>query len=774
MLFIALDLETTGLNPIDDTIIEIAAIRFNIELEGGDFVMKNLEERSMLINPGRQLEQEVTMITGISNEMLIWKPDFESIKNKVQDFIGDAIIVGHNVLFDISMFESHGIHLDKNTIIDTFELSEIFSQDMESLNLGFLANRYGLIETDEIEHRALTDTKVSIRLLLRYLGEIHRLEWIKKNIWDIFVSRDTSGTLVQLSKICHHTLSAQVNAEDIFANLLSSEKTSINNTHQLSSLKTISTRSLYEISGSPEEELNLIINTFKTHTHILILTPWYKATVWLSHFLTDHHIKNMITVSTDKWCSVRYMREILVWNGSYSRKRLVLILKIAFWLTKTETWLLDELKFYGDERAWIGLFRAQETEYFLWRTQYEENIKNIPILISDIWDWKYSGNNNRYTLIKDIPLLEDIIRRKESQEISFDKLYEYVECLPGNSKWLEIKIHISDMISMIRNIYESIPDRPNGPLITPPGSYGETYFITQKMLWNHWHKWLIHATKTLDQSWRIWKQDNKWIFYTSEIYNNITYIDQSVWILVKYHTFLENNSNIILNINEGKTKITLIPRDVKKLMKPILNGALAFGTHISLPQTKSFLIREYGYTESEFDGIQSFTQSQAKIVYSGYHPNWVRPWTVILTTSQKHARDIGKELRKIHGKENEILIQWLSWGKWKMLSIFKNKIEQTILIGIIDTWRDEYSLWTVAKNIIIAKLPFDPPTDPYFLARTVGMSNNFSEYSEPIVTIRLNTLFERIQESCYEWTIIITDSRLTNTEWWKRIMQELL
>jgi hypothetical protein len=85
-----------------------------------------------------------------------------------------------------------------------------------------------------------------------------------------------------------------------------------------------------------------------------------------------------------------------------------------------------------------------------------------------------------------------------------------------------------------------------------------------------------------------------------------------------------------------------------------------------------------------------------------------------------------------------------------MLSIFKNKIEQTILIGIIDTWRDEYSLWTVAKNIIIAKLPFDPPTDPYFLARTVGMSNNFSEYSEPIVTIRLNTLFERIQESCYE------------------------
>ena len=82
-----------------------------------------------------------------------------------------------------------------------------------------------------------------------------------------------------------------------------------------------------------------------------------------------------------------------------------------------------------------------------------------------------------------------------------------------------------------------------------------------------------------------------------------------------------------------------------------------------------------------------------------------------------------------------------------MLSTFKNKIEQTILVGIIDTWRDEYDLWGCAIHIIIAKLPFDPPTDTYFLARTVGMNNNFSEYSEPIVTIRLNTLIERILSS---------------------------
>lgn len=104
-----------------------------------------------------------------------------------------------------------------------------------------------------------------------------------------------------------------------------------------------------------------------------------------------------------------------------------------------------------------------------------------------------------------------------------------------------------------------------------------------------------------------------------------------------------------------------------------------------------------------------------------------------------------------------------------MLSIFSKNIDRTVLIGIIDTWRDEYDLWRVATHIIIAKLPFDPPTDPYFLARTVGMTNNFSEYSEPIVTIRLNTLIDRILTSGYSGHIASADSRLMDSEWGKRI-----
>ena len=142
--FVALDLETTGLDMEKDTIIEIAAVKYNLEREGDTFRAVDMEERTMLIDPGKKLEENISMITGITDGMLIGKQKWEEVREKAREFIGESIIVGHNVLFDIGMLASHGIDLTENIALDTFELSEIFSQDAESLNLGFLGKKYGL------------------------------------------------------------------------------------------------------------------------------------------------------------------------------------------------------------------------------------------------------------------------------------------------------------------------------------------------------------------------------------------------------------------------------------------------------------------------------------------------------------------------------------------------------------------------------------------------------------------------------------------------------
>lgn len=226
----------------------------------------------------------------------------------------------------------------------------------------------------------------------------------------------------------------------------------------------------------------------------------------MSQLLSKHSIENIIAIPANKWCSVTYIRELLIDPEYLPRKKMILILKIAFWMTETRTGLIDELKFYGEERNMIEIFRSNEQDTSIWREEYEKKIKETPVLISDAYNIKIEDQDStRYIVIKDIPLLEDIIRRIKSQEISFDRLYESIQSLTCNDILLEKKIHMADMVSMIRGIYESMPNRPTGPLASPPGAYGETYFITQAMLWHQGHKWLVHATRTLEQAWKIWK-----------------------------------------------------------------------------------------------------------------------------------------------------------------------------------------------------------------------------------------------------------------------------
>jgi len=143
----------------------------------------------MLVNPGISLSEEISMITGITDAMLEGRVSWNDIREKIRDFIGDAIIVGHNVLFDIAMLDSHGINLSMNGVIDTFEISELLSQDVESLNLGFLVGKYSLSD-GESEHRALDDTRLSLSLFLFYLSRIQNLSSFEKSIFALMAQKE--------------------------------------------------------------------------------------------------------------------------------------------------------------------------------------------------------------------------------------------------------------------------------------------------------------------------------------------------------------------------------------------------------------------------------------------------------------------------------------------------------------------------------------------------------------------------------------------------------
>ena len=120
---VALDLETTGLHAEQDTILEIAAIKFQ-----GDTVLNRFET---LVAPGRSVPYRVQRLTGITPQQLIGAPSFESIAGQLKLFLGDLPIVGHSIPFDVSFLRRRGL-VRTNPLIDTFELATVLLPSLPS------------------------------------------------------------------------------------------------------------------------------------------------------------------------------------------------------------------------------------------------------------------------------------------------------------------------------------------------------------------------------------------------------------------------------------------------------------------------------------------------------------------------------------------------------------------------------------------------------------------------------------------------------------------
>ncbi|MFZ3069686.1 MAG: 3'-5' exonuclease, partial [Anaerolineaceae bacterium] len=123
---VSLDIETTGLDPNLDSIIEIGAVKFTENRVESEF--------STLVNPRKPISTFITNLTGISNSMVQNAPLLVDILPEAVDFIGDAAVLGHNVAFDLSFFQKVGA-LRSNPSIDTYELASVLMPT---------ASRYGL------------------------------------------------------------------------------------------------------------------------------------------------------------------------------------------------------------------------------------------------------------------------------------------------------------------------------------------------------------------------------------------------------------------------------------------------------------------------------------------------------------------------------------------------------------------------------------------------------------------------------------------------------
>ena len=150
--YVIFDLETTGISPNYDEVIEISALK----VKGGEVV----NEFNTLVNPGRKIPFGATKVNGITNAMVAEAPAFSHVLAEFLDFAEGLVLVGHNIArFDMKFIwrdaEQYFGEIPQNNYVDTLQVARKHLPKMDHHRLVDLAEYYGI--SSEGAHRALND-----------------------------------------------------------------------------------------------------------------------------------------------------------------------------------------------------------------------------------------------------------------------------------------------------------------------------------------------------------------------------------------------------------------------------------------------------------------------------------------------------------------------------------------------------------------------------------------------------------------------------------------
>ena len=153
--YVLVDIETTGLSPIYDDIIEIGAIKVENN--------KMIDEYSQLIKIDRILPQKITELTGITDNMLATGKMPKTVLEEFIKFVGNNVIIGHNVNFDLGFLcnkcKKYLNYNLNNDYIDTLYLARKLVPNSINHKLGTLAKLFNI--NYEGAHRGLKDVEIT-------------------------------------------------------------------------------------------------------------------------------------------------------------------------------------------------------------------------------------------------------------------------------------------------------------------------------------------------------------------------------------------------------------------------------------------------------------------------------------------------------------------------------------------------------------------------------------------------------------------------------------
>ena len=181
--FVAIDLETTGLDPRRDAIVEVAAVPF-LDGRAGPVYTTH-------VNPGRPIPPESVRVHGITDSMVAGSPMIGDVLPRLDAVCGGHVLVGYGVGFDLAVLgrarRTHGYARMANSVLDTKGLAAALHPEWAGLYLSDLATRLGIgilgRHTSEGDARAAGEILLVLipELLMRGIRRVDEAVWFQKS-----------------------------------------------------------------------------------------------------------------------------------------------------------------------------------------------------------------------------------------------------------------------------------------------------------------------------------------------------------------------------------------------------------------------------------------------------------------------------------------------------------------------------------------------------------------------------------------------------------------
>lgn len=752
-MFISLDLETTGFDPGKDQIIEFGAVKF--DLKGNQ-----IDTLQMLFNPGFNLPPIIKHITGISDEDVKNAPQFPEKSKELQEFIGDLPIVGHNIQFDTNFLKANGLELE-NAEYDTMEFTGILFPQLNSYSLEILSEYFQLLHEDK--HRALDDAMASMELFLKLISHFQSLEpeliqtiqsLCNKSDWQLKTLISELRPDKSKKPINLHLPKPETHVTSIDPQKIISQKNS----------------SLFEITDSYNKLALDLAQEAKEGT--LIALPYH-----LFKDISQEAYESITKFDLPQNYISEKRLEQFIKQENLETYELISLVKYLIWIKETKTGLLSEINLFREEQKTISKICALKEDDPFPQKALKENKLSPAICSHEYLNKTRPGTKNliildfdKYTkslfwsLSKQLTLLELISPLLDIQKISTKT--ESIETLISKSTILFGVIGILFEKSKNQDIY-----RPKGFISNLEIASPEWQQITQ-IITN-----LITISKALgplnndltSPYLQAWKANLQTLY---EIFFNVDLEETLIWTE--------------LDFNE-QANIKKTPKSIKKTLTEILanfetfqiigdgldvedNGAFiknlyAIPENIPLHKTKLEIPPEIFIAEDSPEYDRSETQL-AKFLKE-YLIKDSSPKALILN-SRKLIEIYTSHLSQPLKDANFSFLAQLSGSVNKLSEILAQHPDNSVIALTGFAWQHLQNSH-IPETLIIHKVPFDPPSDPYLMAISQDFNNPFIELQIPLAILNLKRIITHSKAK----RIIILDPRIVNKDYGELIIKTL-